>query len=140
MTFHDLVATASGNLWRMKLRTFLTLSGIVIAIAAFVSMLSFGAGMQMNITEQFDRLGLLSIIQVYPNDVEGTDSTSSMQLDNAALQYLQEIPGVELVYPFVSLETTVSLGDSLKAVSAQALPFSAVQTKLFSNSAKLLRG
>ncbi len=133
MTFSDLVTTASGNLWRMKLRSILTFSGIVIAIAAFVAMLSFGAGMQLNITEQFDKLGLLSIIQVYPGDVEETDSTSSMQLDNAALEYLEKIPGVELVYPFESLELTVSLGDSVQTISAQALPLNAVQTKLFSN-------
>lgn len=132
MTFRDLVTTASGNLWRMKLRSVLTLSGIVIAIAAFVSMLSFGAGMQLNITEQFDKLGLLSIIQVYPSEVEETDSISSMQLDNEALEYLDKIPGVELVYPFESLELAVSLGDSVQTISAQALPFSAVQTKLFS--------
>jgi putative ABC transport system permease protein len=132
MTFRDLVSTASGNLRRMKLRSFLTISGIVIAIAAFVSMLSFGAGMQLNISEQFDKLGLLSIIQVYSGEAEKTDSTSSVQLDDAALEYLDNIPGVELVYPFESLKLTVSLDDSIKTISAQALPFRAVQTKLFS--------
>jgi len=96
-------------------------------------MLSFGAGMQLNITEQFDKLGLLSIIQVYPNEAEETDSVSSMQLDNAALEYFENIPGVELAYPFESLELTVSLGDSVQTISAQALSVSAVQTKLFAN-------
>jgi putative ABC transport system permease protein len=133
MTFGDLVTTAFGNLWRMKLRSTLTLSGIIIAIAAFVAMLSFGAGMQQNIAEQFDKLGLLSIIQVYPADVEDADSSSAMQLDNAALDYLEKIPGVQLVYPFESLDVTVRLDDSVQTISAQALPSSAVQTKLFSN-------
>lgn len=133
MTFNDLVTTAAGNLWRMKLRSFLTLSGIVIAIAAFVSMLSFGAGMQANIAEQFDKLGLLSIIQVYPSEAEETDSTSNMPLDNAAIEYLESIPGVELVYPFESLELTVTWHDSTRTISAQALPLSAVKTKLYSN-------
>lgn len=133
MTFRDLVTTAFGNLWRMKLRSFLTLSGIVIAIAAFVSMLSFGAGMQLNIAEQFDKLGLLSIIQVYPGNAEETDSTSSKHLDNAALEYLENIPGVELVYPFESLDLTISYGDSVQKISARSLPMSAVRTKLFSN-------
>lgn len=133
MTFRDLVTTASGNLWRMKLRSFLTLSGIVIAIAAFVSMLSFGAGMQQNITEQFDKLGLLSIIQVYPNEAEETDSVSNMQLDDATLEHFESMPGVELVYPFESLELTVSFGDSVQTISAQALSVRAVQTKLFAN-------
>jgi ABC-type antimicrobial peptide transport system permease subunit len=133
MNFRDLIATASGNLRRMKLRSFLTISGIVIAIAAFVSMLSFGAGMQMNITEQFDKLGLLSIIQVYPGEAGHSDSTSVTRLDEAALERLENIPGVELVYPFESLELMVTPGDSVRTVSAQALPHRAVRTKLFSN-------
>ncbi|MCP4706185.1 MAG: ABC transporter permease [candidate division Zixibacteria bacterium] len=135
MTFRDLVTTALGNLWRMKLRSTLTLSGIVIAIAAFVAMLSFGAGMQQNIAEQFDKLGLLSIIQVYPENAQDTDSNTVVELNNAALEYFGKLPGVELVYPYESLELTISFGDSEKTVSAQALPSSAIQTKLFSNLA-----
>lgn len=133
MTFRDLFASASGNLWRMKLRSTLTFSGIVIAIAAFVAMLSFGAGMQLNIAEQFDKLGLLSIIQVYPVDVEEKDSTHVAQLDNAALEHFEKIPGVDLVYPFEALDLAISLGDSVHTVSAQALSIDAVETKLFSN-------
>ncbi len=133
MTFRDLLTTASGNLWRMKLRSILTFSGIVIAIAAFVAMLSFGAGMQINIAEQFDKLGLLSLIQVYPKDVDETDSTPAKQIDNAALEHFENIPGVALVYPFEALELAISSGDSVKTISAQALSISAVRTKLFSN-------
>ncbi len=133
MTFRDLIATATGNLWRMKLRSVLTFSGIVIAIAAFVAMLSFGAGMQRNIAEQFEKLGLLSVIQVYPKNTQETDSSTVAELNNAALEYIEKIPGVELVYPFESLDLGIKLGDSEKTVSAQALPSKAVETKLFSN-------
>jgi putative ABC transport system permease protein len=117
----------------MKLRSILTLSGIVIAIGAFVAMLSFGVGMQLNIAEQFDKLGLLSIIQVYPGDIDDTNSNSGKQLDNAALEIFEKIPGVELVYPFEALELTISFNDSVQNISAQALSIGAVQTKLFSN-------
>ena len=65
MNFRDLVSISTGNLWRMKLRTFLTASGVVIAIGAFVSMLSFGAGMQENIAGEFQKLGLLNTMLVY---------------------------------------------------------------------------
>jgi len=133
MTFRDLLTTAFGNLWRMKLRSILTLSGIVIAIAAFVTMLSFGTGMQMNITEQFDKLGLLSIIQVYPTDSQKNEPDSVRQLNETALEQFEKIPGVALVYPFEALELTVSYDDSVHNISAQALSIGAVQTKLFSN-------
>jgi putative ABC transport system permease protein len=117
----------------MKLRSFLTFSGIVIAIAAFVAMLSFGAGMQQNINEQFDKLGLLSIIQVYPEEANDSDSTTIIPLDNAAIERIEKIPGVELVYPYESIELTVSFADSVKTIAAQALSQRAVRTKLFSN-------
>ena len=44
MTLRDLLAIAGSNLWRLKLRTFLTIAGVVIAIAAFVAMLSYSTG------------------------------------------------------------------------------------------------
>lgn len=64
MNFRDLVSISTGNLWRMKLRTFLTCSGVIIAIAAFVSMLSFGAGMQENVASEWNKLGLFNTIIV----------------------------------------------------------------------------
>ena len=89
----------------------------------------------MNITEQFENLGLLSIIQVYPKNSEESDSSGVAVLNNIALEKFEKLPGVELVYPFESLEMAIRLGDSEKTVSAQALPSTAVQTKLFSNLA-----
>jgi hypothetical protein len=66
LTFLDMLRLSLGNMWRMKLRASLTIAGIVIAIAAFVSMLSFGAGNQQYIERQYDELGLFSTMYVYP--------------------------------------------------------------------------
>ena len=84
MNLRDMIEISAGNLWRMKLRASLTISGVVIAIAAFVSMLSFAAGMEKNVSDQFDSLGLLSTIQVYPLRPSETDST----MTNAEIQEL----------------------------------------------------
>jgi ABC-type antimicrobial peptide transport system permease subunit len=134
MTLRDLVVISTGNLWRMKLRTFLTTSGVLIAIAAFIAMLSFGAGNQEHITAEFNKLGLFSTMQVYPKNRETiADTTSLAKLDQAALQRFTTIPGVNTVYPYDAFSATVKLGDSVIATKAQALPYAAVQTKLFSN-------
>ncbi|MCX5752705.1 MAG: ABC transporter permease, partial [Candidatus Krumholzibacteria bacterium] len=101
MIFRDLVAISTGNLRRMRLRTSLTVSGVVIAIAAFVSMVSFGAGNQKYISEQFDRLGLFTTMQVYPPvKTAGSDTVKVRTLDAGALAELARIPGVRLAYPF----------------------------------------
>jgi hypothetical protein len=56
MIFRDLVSISTGNLKRLKLRTSLTAAGVVIAIATFVAMVSFGAGNQKYMSEQFETL------------------------------------------------------------------------------------
>ncbi|HEY6192114.1 MAG TPA: FtsX-like permease family protein [Bacteroidota bacterium] len=137
MTARDLLAISAGNLWRMKLRTGLTIAGIVIAIAAFVSMVSFGAGTKENIDRQFRELGLLTTIQVYPqrrpNEPEGLNAAlNSARLDAAATERIGKIPGVLLVYPYDLFSVKLRLGDSLIDARAQALSRAALQTKLFS--------
>ena len=133
MTARDLVVISAGNLRRMKLRTFLTTSGVLIAIAAFVSMLSFGAGNQENIEREFNNLGLFSTMQVTPKaSVNVPDTASSPKLDARAFERLAAIPGVNLVYPYDALSVKVRLGDSLVDSRAQALPLAAMHTKLFS--------
>jgi ABC-type antimicrobial peptide transport system permease subunit len=133
MTLRDLLVISTGNLWRMKLRAFLTIAGVLIAIAAFVSMLSFGAGNQKYVEEEFNKLGLFSTMQVYPKKSENSsDTTSYPKLDRAAFERLAAIPGVNLVYPYDALPVKVQLGDSIVDSRAQALPTAAIRTKLFS--------
>jgi len=101
MTFRDLLVISFGNLRRMKLRTFLTSAGVLIAIAAFVSMLSFGAGSQENIEREYNKLGLFTTMQVYPkggpkdsprddsnDDATYSDTSSSPKLDHDAIERL----------------------------------------------------
>ena len=133
MTLRDGLAFAAGNLWRMKLRTFLTVSGVVIAIAAFVSMLSFGAGNQKYVTTQFNELGLFSTMQVMPPKKSAAgDSAKTVVLDHRAIETFSTIPGVNLVYPYDAFSVTVTLGDSQVTTKAQALPTAAARTRLFS--------
>lgn len=133
MTFRDLIVISLGNLWRMKLRSILTISGIVIAMAAFVSMLSFGAGSQENLSRQFEELGLLTTIQVYPKgSPTPTDTSSHTKLDIAAIEKLNEIPGVNLAYPYDAVPVNVAIGDTVLSTKAQALPAAAIRTRLFS--------
>lgn len=136
MKFGDFITISTGNLWRMKLRAFLTISGVIIAIAAFVAMLSFGAGMQRNVSEQYEKLGLFTTMQVFPpKDNKPTDTSQVVILDNKAVAAISQIPGVRLVYPFNSFSVTTVMLDTQFTISAQALPVTAIQTKAYSNFA-----
>jgi putative ABC transport system permease protein len=119
------------NLYRVRLRTVLTVSGVVIAIAAFVGMLSFGAGNARYVEEIYDRLGLLTNVKIYPIRPDPDDTTKPAALDNDAIDRLQEIPGVKLVYPFVSIDVRVQVGDTVLHAKTRALSQSALRTPLF---------
>jgi putative ABC transport system permease protein len=137
-----------GNLWRMKLRSFLTISGVMIAIGAFVAMLSFGAGNQKYITEQYNQLGLLSTMYVYPktteqrsdedephgneNNGKSADTAQPAPLNDSVMNWLATLPGVNLAYPFDSYNVTATVLDTALKLEAQSVPSVATQTKMFS--------
>jgi putative ABC transport system permease protein len=134
MTFRDQINVSAGNLRRMKLRTLLTSSGIVIAIAAFVAMLSFGAGSQQNIEGEFEKLGLLSMMQVSPARPPGSHDTVKVpRLDDLAIERISAVHGVELVYPYDTFDVLVEGADTIRTSKAQALPVAALKTRLHAN-------
>lgn len=122
MLLREFASMAVGNLWRMKLRTLLTAGGVVVGIGALVSMLSFAFGVQKNVAGEFEKIGLFRTLQVLPPE-EGTgDSAAARVLDSAALEAIESLPGVKLVYPQQSFDAKVT-GDSLDARAVvQVLP------------------
>ena len=127
MTFSDIISIAFGNLWRMKLRSFLTISGVVIGIAALVSMMSFGAGMQKNVSEAFKSMAIFSTITVLPAEMmEQAEGDSSVQkkLNDAAIEEISQFPGVKIVYPEDTFPVRVKFGEEYASATAEAIPAS----------------
>lgn len=134
MTFRDMIDLSLGNLLRMKLRAFLTISGVVIAIGAFVAMLSFGAGNYELVNKQYEDFGLFSTMMVFPNQDEiKTDSVKPPPLDRSSLAELARIPGVRLVYPFDAFSLEVTFRDTAFASKARSLTDEVLRTDLLSN-------
>ena len=135
MKFPDIYQLATANLWRTRLRTTLTTLGVVIGIAALVSMVSFGVGIQKNVTDELRRNDLFTTIEVTPVnvDIEGImsgDVSSLVEprdgeapaLDDSAVAAIRAIEGVEIAFPEVRFPVTVRLGDHEAQTSLQALP------------------
>ncbi len=133
MTFHDLADLSVGSLWRIKLRAFLTIAGVAIAIATFVAMLSFAAGNERWVSNAYTELGLLTRINVFPKDEEAAgDSSRAAVLDRAAIRRLSAIPGVRMAYPFVDFDVTASVGDTVVTTKVRAISREVMATKPFS--------
>lgn len=134
MILRDLIGLPFGNLWRIKLRSALTMSGVMVAIGAFVSMLSFGAGNQEFVTEQYEQLGLLTTMHVYParNDVADSTAAEPRPMNDSTVAWLASLPGVRLAYPYNVYEVTAALLDTVVSEDAQAIPPSATGIRMFS--------
>jgi putative ABC transport system permease protein len=132
MTLRDLINVSLRNLWRIKLRAVLTTSGVIIAIATFVAMLSFAAGNHNYFTTAYNEFGFLNQMSVTPKRQNATDTTTAAVLDETAIHKISDIPGVRLAYPYSSFAVKAAVLDTVVSTTARSLPLSAVRTKLFS--------
>ena len=86
---------AFNNLKRRKLRSWLTMIGIFIGIAAVVALISLGQGMQMYITAEFEKLGKDKIMVQAKSFGAPGSSTSNLMLTTEDLAVVQDVKGVE---------------------------------------------
>ncbi len=106
MTLLDIVATAWSSLGANKLRAMLTLLGIIIGVAAVISLMAVGRGAQEAVTSRIQALGTNLLFVREANT--GSGDASPLTLDDAyALVDLVFAPSVLGVAPEVS--TTASL-------------------------------
>lgn len=102
----DLVLMAKGNLWRRKLRTALTVLGIVIGTVSILLMVAVGLGIKDTVTKEFAGLGSTNIIQVYKGDSQNRQARFSEEKGYEKLQeldvdFINGIEGVTTVVPTV---------------------------------------
>ncbi len=92
----DYFSLAFNNLKRRKLRSWLTMIGIFIGIAAVVALISLGQGLQGYITGEFEKLGKDKImIQPKTLGPPGSATSPSLKLTSKDLRVIEKTQGVE---------------------------------------------
>lgn len=108
MKFRDMIAMAVGSLFKRKVRTFLTVAGVVIGTCAIVVMLSLGFGLRQSMENALKQMGDLTVITIYNGNGGGpSESGSQSSLDDRALKKISEIPNVTAVTPIYYLSPSV---------------------------------
>ena len=151
MKLSDFIEQSFLNLWKMKLRTFLTTSGVVIGIAALVAMVSYGKGIQKNINDRFQSLELFNYLTVFdtslsPFAAEVMDNAvdSSVEetaaraegkretpaLDDSMIAEIMKMAGVKAVFPEIRFPAVIRLGQEEVFTLIQVLPASVSSTSL----------
>ena len=107
MRISDILGMSLTNLWRRKMRTLLTVLGVIIGTASIVVMLSLGIGLKQAMVEQVSSAGGLTEIQVTGGDDSGM---SDRLLDDETMQTFLDMDHVESVEPQLTYSMPMQIG------------------------------
>ena len=117
MSLIDLLRMSTGNLKRRKLRTFLTVLGVVIGTASIVVMISLGLGLQQSLYQEVEQSGGLTTLTVSGQNPDssmaeysyseagdsGMDSGENLYITDETIQEFSQLPHVRLVSPMYEI-------------------------------------
>lgn len=110
MTFRDMISTSVGNLWRRKLRTFLTVLGVLIGTTSIVAMLSIALGMKQMIIDQYSQYGSMTQVTVSQDYSQDQGSNIDYMLSDTVLERISQIEHVDKVNPILSIDAQAKQG------------------------------
>lgn len=117
----DLILMGLGNLFRRKMRTILTVLGVVIGTTSILVMISIGLGLDRKFEEEIKAFGSLTKITIYRNyNQDGTE----ILFDDALIARLGQIEKVKAVVPFVRAEGEIFYGKVNGWANVKAIDFS----------------
>jgi len=119
MRFIDALIAALENLAEHKLRSALTMLGMMFGVGAVIAMLSIGAGAERRAMGLIDRMGVRNVI-VRAKDIEADELAEirkkSIGVSERDVDAIEEaVPGLELVVPRVEIEPYKVLSASGKS-------------------------
>ncbi|MEG1448813.1 MAG: FtsX-like permease family protein [Oscillospiraceae bacterium] len=98
MKIIDMITLTVGNLWRRKVRTLLTVMGVVVGTCSIVVMISLGVGMDASLQQRLSQMGDLTIIDVYNYG----NKPDKKELDDKAIKEISQMEKVVVASPFWS--------------------------------------
>jgi putative ABC transport system permease protein len=127
----DMLRLGFENLLRTKLRSVLTVLGVVIGIGALTAMVSFGTGMQRMVTEAFKKNDLFTSLVVSaggmaeiqaPEDVTELMKNPPEPLTDSTVAAILAIPEVEIAFPEISFPVRLELEGHETRTTLRGLP------------------
>ncbi len=114
MSFYDLMTMSLGNLWRRKLRTVLTVLGVLIGTTSIVAMLSLAFGMKQMIMDEYASMGSVTQIMISGGggdmDSSASQTDTSTMLTETNMQMFQDMEHVKNVLPQLSFDGNMKSG------------------------------
>ncbi len=113
MRYFDLLRMSATNLLRRKLRTVLTVLGVIIGTASIVVMVSLGLGLRKSSLAQIEEYGGLTTINVNNYSWYNSDSSSDEEpkrIDDTVVADIAQLPHVEVASPILNVSVIAKQG------------------------------
>ena len=113
MKFSDLLLMSISNLWKRKLRTVLTVLGVVIGITSIVVMVALGNGLKESMLENITSYSSITQIEVSSGrswNASSSSQTEEMLLNDGLINNLKSMEHVTDVYPQLSVSVIAKSG------------------------------
>ena len=113
MKIFDLLLMSMSNLWKRKLRTVLTVLGVVIGITSIVVMVALGNGLKESMLENYSNYTSMTQIRIYSGSYyyySSSDQSEEQKLDDTFVNELLSMEHVEQVYPHLTFEVIGKVG------------------------------
>ncbi|WP_127836904.1 ABC transporter permease [Clostridium prolinivorans] len=113
MRFSKLIKIALSSVWNNKMRSFLTMLGIIIGISSVIILVGIGEGTKKNITEQIEKLGT-NLITV---NIMGKRNSN---ITDKEIEELKSKPGIKEIAPSLSSNVNIKSGSQSTTTTLEA--------------------
>ena len=118
----DYFKFAIGTLSHRKLRSWLTMIGIFIGIAAVVGLISLGQGFKQAINKEFEKIGTDKLFVTAKSGFGAPGTNAVVKLTKDDLKVVKKATGIESVAGFLLANSKVEFEDNVGFFAIQSIP------------------
>jgi putative ABC transport system permease protein len=125
----DYIVIALRSLRKRKIRSFLTILGIILAVLTIFVLLSLSLGLNEVVHEQFEQLGGDKFF-IQPKGKIGLGTSSAVELTTDDVDFVEKIKGIEMVTYFTIGNGKIEFNDKTRYYFVIGLPTSEEQKEI----------
>jgi len=122
----DLFLLAIKNIKARKLRNSLTILGIVIGIAAIITLITMSQGLESSVTEQFEKIGANRIFVMAKG---GSAFQLGSGLTDDDVKILGFINELEWITPYTTKQTVITFGREKELLTIWGVPYNKIKER-----------
>ena len=125
MNFFDLIATCFTNLYQRKVRTLLTVLGVIIGTMSIVLMIALGEGSSRTFIEEVSKSSDLTKIEVYQS--YSSDPNASGKLNDDSVKTFESMENVRAVIPSAQVSLYIENAKYIAELYVKAVPLDKIK-------------